>query len=99
MVESVSKITAVDAASAPNTRLTTPAGSGVAFQALLERLDSQARELRSEADKVESTGDLTQAVGHAHASLREALQLSERIVEAWRESKAQGSVGKGAPSA
>ncbi len=62
------------------------AANGAAFQALIEKLEAQARELEAESAKVNGPNDLAQAVDHAHASLQEALSLSERLLEAYRAS-------------
>jgi|694.fasta_scaffold01508_15 hypothetical protein len=68
--------------------------SGVAFHALLERLDGQARDLRQEAGRVENTGDLQEAVDRANESLRDALDITARIVESYREALARHSGAK-----
>ncbi|MBK7642605.1 MAG: flagellar hook-basal body complex protein FliE [Planctomycetes bacterium] len=62
-----------------------PVAAGAAFQALLERLETHARELEAQSQSVESRKDLTGAVDRAHASLQDALSLSDRLVEAYRE--------------
>lgn len=88
MANPIQKISVAESASAQSGQnKPVSASGGAAFQALLERLDTQARELRTEADRVGSTDELAQAVDHAHASLKEALELSEQIVEAWRQNK------------
>jgi hypothetical protein len=67
MAHPIQKISVSESASAQSGQSKpVSATGGAAFQALLERLDTQARD-------------------HAHASLKEALQLSEQIVEAWRQ--------------
>lgn len=91
MVDPTLKIQASDVVGSSSSRAGSTRTTAVAFQALLERLDTQARELRNEAGKVENTGDLSQAVDRAHDSLREALSLGERIVEAYRESLTRSS--------
>ena len=68
-----------------------PAG-GAAFQALLERLESQARELELQSRTIENQKDLTGAVDRAHASLQDALTLGDRLLEAYRESLARNQV-------
>jgi len=66
----------------------TPAG-GAAFRALLERLETQARELEVESRSIEGPKDLTGAVDRAHASLQDALSLGDRLLEAYRETLAR----------
>ena len=68
------------------------ATAGAAFQALLERLEEQARELRASTSAIEGPRDLAGAVDRAHASLQDALTLSDRLVEAYREVLAQPKV-------
>jgi hypothetical protein len=60
---------------------------GVAFQALIEKLETQARELERETSRVESPADLAGAVDRAQASLAGALELSERLLEAFHASR------------
>lgn len=69
-----------------------PAG-GAAFQALLERLESQARELELQSQTIENQKDLTGAVDRAHASLQDVLSLGDRLVEAYREALARSQAG------
>jgi flagellar hook-basal body complex protein FliE len=66
-----------------------PAAAGAAFQALLERLETNARELEAQSQSIESPQDLTGAVDRAHASLQDVLSLSDRLVEAYREALAR----------
>jgi flagellar hook-basal body complex protein FliE len=63
----------------------TALAGGAAFQALLERLDNQARELEAQSRTIEKPADLSGAVDRAHASLQDALSLSDRLVEAYRQ--------------
>src|SRR5689334_15061618 len=65
------------------------AASGAAFQALLEKLESNARELELESQKVQSTHELTGAVDRAHASLQDVLSIGDRLLEAYREALAR----------
>jgi flagellar hook-basal body complex protein FliE len=67
------------------------AAGGAAFQALLERLETQARELAAQSQTIESPEQLTGAVDRAHASLQDALSLGDRLLEAYRESLARAS--------
>ncbi len=66
-----------------------PAAAGAAFHALLERLETQARELEAQSRSIESPKDLTGAVDRAHASLQDALSLGDRLVEAYKEALAR----------
>ncbi len=65
------------------------AAAGVAFHALLERLETHARELEVQSRSIENPKDLTGAVDRAHASLQDALSLSDHLVEAYREELAR----------
>lgn len=62
---------------------------GVVFRALLEKLEVQAQELKNQAGGVEKADDLAGAVGQAQESLEQALSLSDRLVEAFRQSLQQ----------
>lgn len=64
----------------------TNATSGVAFQALIDELETKARQLAADSQKVAGPTDLAQAVDRAHASLQDALSLSDRLLEAYRAS-------------
>lgn len=66
-----------------------PAAAGIAFQALLERLESHARELEAQTHNIGDSKELAGAVDRAHASLQDALSLSDRLVEAYREALAR----------
>lgn len=65
------------------------AAAGAAFHALLERLETHARELELQSRSIENPKELSGAVGRAHASLQDALSLSDRLVEAYREALAR----------
>jgi flagellar hook-basal body complex protein FliE len=65
------------------------AAAGAAFHALLERLETHARELEVQSRSIENPKDLSGAVGRAHASLQDVLSLSDRLVEAYREALAR----------
>jgi flagellar hook-basal body complex protein FliE len=69
------------------------AASGAAFQALLERLESNAKELEVQSRSIENQKDLTGAVDRAHASLQDVLSLGDRLVEAYREALARNQAG------
>jgi hypothetical protein len=60
--------------------------SGVAFRALIDKLQEQANELSLESDAVEGPDELAGAVEKAGASLRDALSLGDQLLEAFRES-------------
>jgi hypothetical protein len=74
----------------PRAGAAAPPGAGVAFRALIERLEEQARALAAEAERVERPADLAGAVDRAHASLEDALALEQAVIEAWRASKLGG---------
>lgn len=67
------------------------ATQGAAFKALLDRLETQARELAEKSDRVEGPNDLANAVDHAHASLQSALSLSEQLLEAYRAERSRSA--------
>ena len=77
-----------------------PAG-GPAFRALLDKLQQQARSLQQDSETVEKPEDLSGAVDRARSSLTDALSLSDRLLEAYREAQQQnapppdGSSGSG----
>ena len=62
---------------------------GVAFRALLERLQTRAAELEREAHEATDPDHLAGADDSARASLEDALSLSDRILEAYREARQQ----------
>jgi len=65
-------------------KATEPKG-GAAFQALLEKLQQQAHNLQRESETVARPDELSGAVDRAHSSLQDALSLSDRLLEAYRE--------------
>lgn len=71
----------------------TPTSStdGIAFRALLERLERDARALEQDSGRIQDPKDLAGAVDRAHASLQDALTLGDRLIEAYREALAQKS--------
>ncbi len=81
--------------SAPRAAAPTNTTDGVAFRALLERLERDARALEQDSSRIQDPKDLAGAVDRAHASLQDALTIGDRLIEAYREALAQ----KGAPSA
>lgn len=58
------------------------AGDSAAFKALLENLEQRAAGLRGQ--KADSPDDLLGALDQARASLEDALDLKERLLEAYR---------------
>ena len=58
-----------------------------AFHVLLERLQAQASELETKTPTVADAKELAGAVDIARASLDDALSLSDRLLEAFRESQ------------
>jgi hypothetical protein len=68
----------------PTARHEEAAGASPAFHVLLDRLQRSAQELQENADAVERPSDLAGAVGRAKASLDDALDLGDRLLEAWR---------------
>lgn len=67
---------------------------GVAFRALLDKLEVQAQDLKTQADGVEGSDELAGAVGSAQQSLEQALEISNQLVEAFRQSLQQVSEEK-----
>src|SRR5690349_1498482 len=95
MVENIHNDGAI-ARSAPagNTRPAAGAAAApgaAAFHALLERLETQARELEAQSQSIASPKELSGAVDRAHASLQDALTLGDRLLEAYRESIARAA--------
>jgi hypothetical protein len=64
-------------------------GGGPAFQALLEKLQQQARSLSQDTEAVARPEDLSGAVDRARATLDDALSLSDQLLEAYREATQQ----------
>jgi hypothetical protein len=58
--------------------------AGPAFQALLERLTARAAELEAKSKALETPEQLPQAVDAARASLEEALDLGQKLLDAYR---------------
>ena len=74
------------------------AENGVAFRALLERLEERASNLEVQSKSVEDASGLAGAVDTARASLEDAVSLSEELLEAYREALQQRGVAPGNPS-
>ena len=77
----------VDKTGATSPKKSQATGSGPAFQALLEKLQQQAQSLRRDSERIERPEDLSGAVDRAHDSLEQALSLSDKLLEAYRESQ------------
>jgi hypothetical protein len=60
-----------------------------AFEALLEKLERRAAELRAQADAVEEPEQLASAVEDARTSLEDALSLGASLLEAYRQAQQQ----------
>ena len=60
---------------------------GVAFRALLERLEGQARGLAHAGDDLREPEQLADAVDRARTSLADALSLGEELLEALRAAR------------
>lgn len=65
------------------------ASSGPAFEALLEKLQQQAKSLQHDSETVAKPDELTGAVDRAADSLKDALSLSDQLLEAFRESQVE----------
>lgn len=63
-------------------------GASPAFRALLESLEQRAAELRG--PRADSPDDLAGAVDRARASLEDALDLKDRLLEAYRAERTRG---------
>lgn len=72
-----------------------PSRGGPAFEALLEKLDSNAAELQRKGAAVESSDHLAQAVDSARSTLVDALSLGDQLLEAYREALHQGNASDG----
>lgn len=59
--------------------------SGPAFKALLDKLQQQAKTLQQDSETLEKAEDLSGAVDRARTSLGDALSLSDKLLEAYRE--------------
>ena len=83
---------------APSERRATPAipdTGGPAFQALLEKLEGQARGLESASRTVDGPHKLAGAVDQAKESYRGALELRDRLLEAFRAAQQSGGGADG----
>ena len=66
---------------------------GAAFRALLDALQTRADELSQQSESVARPSDLSEAVGHARESLEEALDVHDRLLEAFLQARQQRAVG------
>lgn len=71
------------------------AARGARFQALLEQLDLHARDVARSAQGPLSPESLPDVVVNARTSLEGALQLSQDLLEACRQSATQAQSAKG----
>ncbi len=76
----------VGAASGAKPQSPTNPAAGAAFQALIDELEAQARQLAADSQQIAGPTELAEAVDRAHASLADALSLSDRLLEAYRAS-------------
>jgi flagellar hook-basal body complex protein FliE len=88
-----SKLQSIDGLAAATGAQKDPAADrgGPAFQALLEKLQAQARSLQHDSETVAKPEELNDAVVRARSSLSEALSLSDRLLEAYREAAQRGA--------
>jgi len=84
----LSGISKVDKTSASKPQDQTQA-TGPAFQALLERIQNQAKEIKESSKTTDDAASLNKAVDLARASLDNALSLSDSLLEAFREAQQQ----------
>jgi len=68
--------------------------AGVAFRALLDSLQARANELSERSEDVDRPDDLSEAVGQARESLEEALDVHDRLLEAFRQVRQQSGADK-----
>ncbi|MFT4540799.1 MAG: hypothetical protein ACI841_004199 [Planctomycetota bacterium] len=62
---------------------------GAAFEALLEKLDGQARDIQKASQQVARPEELAGAVDRARNSLGDALSLGNQLLEAFRANQLQ----------
>lgn len=91
-VNSISGVARVDGAKA-GASAAPVAPDGVAFRALLERLERDAQALERDVARVDDPKALAGAVDKAHASLQDVLSLGDQLLEAYREAVARGGEG------
>ena len=59
--------------------------NGPAFEALLEKLEARALDLKRTTEEVAGPTELSGAVDRARASLDDALSLGDQLLEAYRQ--------------
>ena len=62
---------------------------GAAFRALLDELQEKARRLKQEGERLSVPEDLPGVVDRAGDSIKDALSLSDRLLEAYRAAQRQ----------
>lgn len=72
--------------------------SGVAFRALLERLEARTQELEEQGRTLDDASGLAGALSTARASLEDAVSLGDQLLEAYRESLLQAEARPAQPS-
>ena len=77
----------VESTSAAKPAVKGTAVAGAAFRAVLERLESAARDLSVRSESLEDTKDLSGAVQDAANSLGDALALRDSVLEAYRSAQ------------
>jgi len=77
----------VESTSAAKPAVKETAVAGAAFRAVLERLESAARDLSVRSESLEDTKDLSGAVQDAANSLGDALALRDSVLEAYRSAQ------------
>jgi len=70
-------------------------GASPAFEALLDRLTARAAELDEKKHSLSTPEDVHDALDVARASLEDACTLSERLLEAYRQARQDGSAAAG----
>jgi len=82
-----------DPSARPSSAASDARAAGPAFRALLEQLEEKARMLQDDAAGVRDAERLAGAVDTARASLEDALSLSDRLLESYRQSVQQAKGG------
>ena len=72
---------------------------GAAFQALLEKLEAQAKQLEASTQGLDDPRALAGAVDVARASLDDASSLGDQLLEAFRSSQLQDPEEQNGPGA
>lgn len=82
----------VESSPAPKPAPKNSAVEGAAFRAVLERLETAARDLSRRSESLEDTKDLSGAVQDAANSLNDALALRDSVIEAYRSAQQASKV-------